>query len=158
MAEKYPVPFGRCVALRSYRWHPKKGRARKVVVEIGTPVAVPGSDWGVRLRITGLRKPLNRRVFGIDSIQALELALMLSGSLIVDSREFKAGEIELWERRVKAPFELALPLPLNSLQGALQTQSALLERLTLRGRGEKEWQHGLLAAMREVSEHLATLR
>src|SRR5437667_405719 len=72
---------------------------RKVALEIGTPVAVPGSDWGIRLRVRGLRKPTDQRIFGIDAIQALELALAFSGLTLSDSAELKAGEIELWNRK-----------------------------------------------------------
>ena len=39
----------------------------------------PGSDWGVRLRIRGLRNPIDQRIFGIDAIQALQLGLKLRG-------------------------------------------------------------------------------
>src|SRR5882724_11441133 len=37
------------------------------------------SAWACRLLITGLESEFDRRIFGIDSIQALELALVLAG-------------------------------------------------------------------------------
>lgn len=151
------VPFGRRVAHRVYRWRPKKGRSRKATVDIGTPVAVPGSDWGVRLRITGLREAVDQRIFGIDSIQALQLALMLAGKLLVDSPEFKAGEIELWDEPATSALELFLPLPLRELQGHLENQGEFLRRLKLRGRADREWHRGLLVVMRDVARRLSAL-
>jgi len=79
---------------------------------------------------------------------------MLSGRSLVDSAEFTAGEIELWDKPVTDPLYLFLPLPLHSLQGALENQQEFLKRLKLRGRMNKEWQRGLLVVMREVAARL----
>lgn len=50
---------------------------KPVVLTIGVPERVPGSDWGCAVQITGLdtgwRRP--RYVFGIDGLQALHLAI-----------------------------------------------------------------------------------
>jgi hypothetical protein len=50
---------------------------QRVVLTIGVPRPVPGSDWGCPLQITGMktswRRP--RYVFGIDGLQALHLAM-----------------------------------------------------------------------------------
>src|SRR5206468_10508368 len=47
------------------------------IFTLGVPQAVPGSDWGCPLQITGLntiwRRP--KYVFGIDGLQALHLAM-----------------------------------------------------------------------------------
>src|SRR5256885_8275384 len=78
MAKKFVASFGRRVARRVYHSRPKRGRVRKATVEIGTPAAVPGSDWGCRVRIRGLSSEVDRTVFGVDSVQALSIALMYS--------------------------------------------------------------------------------
>jgi hypothetical protein len=48
-----------------------------VTLTIGVPQPVRGSDWGCAVQITGLTRWLSRTrfVFGIDGIQALELAM-----------------------------------------------------------------------------------
>lgn len=65
---------------------------RPVVLTIGVPQPVPGSDWGCPLQITGLnttwRRP--RYVFGIDGLQALHLAMQCA-----------AAELECSKRRLE---------------------------------------------------------
>lgn len=57
---------------------------KTVVLTIGVPQQVPGSDWGCALQITGLttswRRP--RYVFGIDGLQALHLAMKCAGAVL----------------------------------------------------------------------------
>src|SRR5438132_11421266 len=57
---------------------------KPVVVTLGVPQPVPGSDWGCALQITGLntswRRP--RYVFGIDGLQALHLAMKCAGAVL----------------------------------------------------------------------------
>lgn len=50
---------------------------RPVILTLGVPEPVPGSDWGCAVQITGLTRELSRPryVFGVDALQALELAL-----------------------------------------------------------------------------------
>jgi hypothetical protein len=66
----------------------KMPSGRPVVVTLGVPQAVPGSDWGCALQITGLnttwRRP--RYVFGIDGLQALQLAMQCAGAVLESSR------------------------------------------------------------------------
>jgi hypothetical protein len=157
MAEKYSVPFGRCVASREYGWRPKKGRARKVKVEIGTPVAVPGSDWGCRVRISGLPERIDRGIFGIDAIQALELALQFSGKELLRFVRSRKGQVELWDRAVDDEFRLALPLPLASLQGSLENLRTYLNRFKVKGPPHQEWRRGILIVMREIERDLSQL-
>ena len=61
---------------------------RPVVLTIGVPQAVPGSDWGCALQITGLktawRRP--RYVFGVDGIQALHLAMTHAGVILESTK------------------------------------------------------------------------
>ena len=62
----------------------KSPSGRPVVLTIGVPQPVPGSDWGCALQITGLntewRRP--RYVFGIDGLQALHLAMKCAGAVL----------------------------------------------------------------------------
>src|SRR5262245_22840037 len=55
----------------------QSANGKPVVLVLGVPQPVPGSDWGCALQITGLktswRRP--RYVFGIDGLQALHLAM-----------------------------------------------------------------------------------
>ena len=155
MAQKYIAPFGRCVARRLYYTRLRSGRLRMVSVEIGTPAEVPGSDWGCRVRIKGLSSPIDRTVFGIDSIQALEVALMYSGKTLSSSSEFRAGKLEIWNKPAKNVFELALPLPLYALQSSLGSVQNLLERLRAGRTVERDWKRGMLIVMREVATSLA---
>jgi hypothetical protein len=59
-------------------------RGRPVVLTIGVPHPVPGSDWGCAVQITGLRSRWRRPryVFGIDGLQALYLAIMCAGAVL----------------------------------------------------------------------------
>jgi hypothetical protein len=67
----------------------KAPSGKPVVVTLGVPQAVPGSDWGCALQITGLntawRRP--RYVFGIDSLQALHLAMQDAGLALESARQ-----------------------------------------------------------------------
>ncbi len=158
MAQKYVAPFGRCVARRVYHLRPKAGRLRKVAVEIGTPVAVPGSDWGCRVRISGLSSSVDRTVFGIDSVQALSIALMYSGMTITSSREFLDGRLHLWDSPAKSVFEVALPLPMHSLQSALEQLGWVLERMKAGRKIDTEWRAGVMTVLRNVERELRLRR
>jgi len=58
------------------------GRRKKVVLTLGVPQPVPGSDWGCALQITGVKTDWTRPryVFGIDGLQALHLAMQAAGA------------------------------------------------------------------------------
>jgi hypothetical protein len=62
----------------------ESANGKPVVVTIGVPQPVPGSDWGCALQITGLsaswRRP--RYVFGIDGLQALHLAMKCADAVL----------------------------------------------------------------------------
>jgi hypothetical protein len=66
----------------------KSPDGRPVVLTIGVPEPVPGSDWGCALQITGLdtgwRRP--RYAFGIDALQALHLAMLCAGTVLESTR------------------------------------------------------------------------
>jgi hypothetical protein len=62
----------------------KAPSGKPVVVTLGVPQAVPGSDWACALQITGLNTTWRRPkyVFGIDSVQALQLAMQGAGAVL----------------------------------------------------------------------------
>jgi hypothetical protein len=61
---------------------------KPVVLTIGVPQPVCGSDWGCPLQITGLnttwRRP--RYVFGIDGLQALHLAMKCADAVLESTK------------------------------------------------------------------------
>ena len=67
----------------------KAPNGKPVVVTLGVPQAVPGSDWGCALQITGLNTTWRRPkyVFGIDSFQALHLAMQGAGAVLESARQ-----------------------------------------------------------------------
>ena len=62
----------------------KSPNGKPVVLTIGVPQPVPGSDWGCALQITGLNTEWRRPkyVFGIDGLQALHLAMKCAGAVL----------------------------------------------------------------------------
>jgi len=149
------VPFGRRVAHRRYVWRPPVGRPRTIEVEIGTPVR-NRRNWACRVRILGLPEKIDQSMYGIDSVQALEIALLATGKILSQSPQFRAGQIEKWGDPVKQPAALILPLPMNTLQSILESQEAFLERLRTR-RVDDDWKRAVLGAMKEIAADLATL-
>jgi len=67
----------------------KAPNGKPVVVTLGVPQAVPGSDWGCALQITGLNTTWRRPkyVFGIDSFQALHLAMQGAGVVLESAKQ-----------------------------------------------------------------------
>jgi len=61
---------------------------KKVILTLGVPQPVPGSDWGCAVQITGLATRYRRPqyVFGIDALQALHLAMQDAGRMLESSR------------------------------------------------------------------------
>jgi len=61
---------------------------KPVVLTIGVPQHIPGSDWRCALQITGLnanwRRP--RYVFGIDALQALHLAMKCAAAVVESTK------------------------------------------------------------------------
>ena len=96
-------------------------------------------------------------------MQSLELALIGAGSLLSRSPQFRAGQIEMWDKPVKNAAQLFLPLPTNSIQGTLENLRAYLERQQEKERRTKrdwfdpEWRRGLLSVMNDIDGNLATL-
>ena|SRR5215470_8752703 len=75
-----PRTIRRIAARRVFR----SPNGKPVVLTLGVPQPVPGSDWGCALQITGLttswRRP--RYVFGIDGLQALHLAMKCAAAVL----------------------------------------------------------------------------
>jgi hypothetical protein len=88
MSKSFTAPprIRRIAARRVYR----AASGTRVVVTLGVPQPVPGSDWGCPLQITGLntiwRRP--KYVFGIDGFQALHLAMHGAG-VVLEAAEQK---------------------------------------------------------------------
>jgi hypothetical protein len=91
------------------------------------------------------------------------MALIGAGTLLSRSPQFRAGQIEMHGAPVKNAAELFLPLPMHTLQGALENLRAYLERQRQkerqlkRGWFDEEWRRTLLSMMREIGGDLATL-
>ena len=66
----------------------QSANGKPVVLTLGVPQRVPGSDWGCALQITGLktiwRRP--RYVFGIDGLQALHLAMKCATGVLTSAK------------------------------------------------------------------------
>jgi hypothetical protein len=78
-----PARIRRIAARRVF----KAPGGKPVVVTLGVPQAVPGSDWGCPLQITGLKTTWRRPkyVFGIDGVQALHLAMKCADAVLQSS-------------------------------------------------------------------------
>ena len=86
MSKSFAAPrrIRRIAARRVY----KAPSGKPVVVTLGVPQAVPGSDWGCPLQITGLNTTWRRPkyVFGIDGLQALHLAMKCADVVLLSSQ------------------------------------------------------------------------
>jgi hypothetical protein len=110
MSKSFAAPRTiRKIAARRVFMSPK---GKPVVLTIGVPQPVPGSDWGCAVQITGLntswRRP--RHVFGIDGLQALHLAMKCAGA-VLESAELKLEWLGQTEDLGMPKFLPALPKP-----------------------------------------------
>jgi hypothetical protein len=112
---------------------------KPVVLTIGVPQRVPGSDWGCALQITGLntswRRP--RYVFGIDALQALQLAMECAAAELESVKPELAwlggsGDLGL------PKFLPYLPAPYRSLlEGIVERETTRLWHRAIRARKRK---------------------
>ena len=114
-----PPKIRRIAARRVFR----SPKGKPVVLTIGVPQPVPGSDWGCALQITGLktswRRP--RHVFGIDGLQALHLAMKCATAVLTSAKP----ELEWFGQKG----ELMLPKFLPDLPKRQQDRlEAIVER------------------------------
>ena len=96
---------------------------KDVVLTIGVPEPVPGSDWGCAIQINGLSSSWSRPrfVFGIDGLQALHLAMKCATARLESSRH----ELEWFGQKG----DLGLPRFLPDLPKPQQDRiDALVER------------------------------
>jgi hypothetical protein len=106
----------------------QSARGTPVVLTIGVPQPVPGSDWGCALQITGLKTPWRRPkyVFGIDSVQALHLAMKCASAVL----RFTKPEL-VWLSGEKG--DLGMPAFLPDFPKPLQDRlEAIVEREALK--------------------------
>jgi hypothetical protein len=79
-----PQTIRRIAARRVFQ----SANGKPVMLMIGVPQPVPGSDWGCALQITGLdtgwRRP--KYVFGIDGLQALHLAMKCAAAVLESTK------------------------------------------------------------------------
>ena len=111
------------------------------------------------MRVSGLPKTYDRPIYGVDAVQALEMALIATGKFLSESPQFRAGQIEQYGDVVSEPAALFLPLPMHTLQQTLDNLRAYLDRLRTRGQANEDWRRVLLSltVMREIAGDLATL-
>ncbi len=79
-----PQTIRRIAARRAFR----SANGKPVVLTIGVPQPVAGSDWGCPLQITGLNTSWRRPqyVFGIDGLQALHLAMKCADAVVESTK------------------------------------------------------------------------
>ena len=86
MSKSSPAPraIPRVAARRVFR----SAGGKPVVLIIGVPVRVLGSDWACPLYLTGLNKRWRRPryIFGIDGLQALHLAMQCADAMLESVR------------------------------------------------------------------------
>src|SRR2546422_7444557 len=86
MSKRFAAPrtIRRIAARRVF----KSATGKSVVLTIGVPQAVRGSDWGCALQITGLNTSWRRPtyVFGIDGLQALHLAMKCAAAVLESTK------------------------------------------------------------------------
>jgi hypothetical protein len=86
MSKSFAAPrtIRRIAARRVFR----SRNGKPVVLTLGVPQPVPGSDWGCALQITGLNTSWHRPkyVFGIDGLQALHLAIQCAGAVLESAK------------------------------------------------------------------------
>lgn len=81
-AHSAPRRISRVAARRVFH---KPGKAKRpVVLTIGVPQPLQGSDWGCPVQVTGLDRWLSRPRFvcGIDGLQALYLAIQFASATL----------------------------------------------------------------------------
>lgn len=61
---------------------PKNGKNVEASLSLPSPASeAKESEWQVVLKLTGLESPFEQSIFGVDSIQALEMAIMILQTL-----------------------------------------------------------------------------
>jgi hypothetical protein len=101
----------------------QSAKGNPVVLTLGVPEPVPGSDWGCAVQITGMKTSWRRPkyIFGVDGLQALHLAMKCAASVL------ESAEKELVWLGQKG--DLGLPIFLPELPTRQKRQlESLVER------------------------------
>ena len=110
MSKSFAAPrtIRRIAARRAFR----SPNGKPVVLTLGVPQPIPGSDWGCALQISGLNTSWRRPkyVFGIDGLQALTLAIQCAGA-VLESAKLKLEWLGQTEDLGMPKFLPALPKP-----------------------------------------------
>jgi uncharacterized protein DUF6968 len=125
----------------------QSANGKPVVLTLGVPQPVPGSDWGCALQITGLktswRRP--RYVFGIDGLQALHLAMKCATAVLTSAKP----ELEWFGQKG----DLMLPKFLPDLPKRQQDRlEAIVEREALKFWKGVERAHKAKSARRQAAK------
>ena len=90
-----PMPrIGPVIVERDLELSMKGRKKKKVSVRFGKPLLVPGYDFGCVYEIDGLEtKPITRRIFGVDGVQALDLAMKMAMVDLLCSKAYQEGRL-----------------------------------------------------------------
>ena len=104
----------------------KAPSGKPVVLTLGVPHAVPGSDCGCALQIVGLNTTWRRPkyVFGIDGLQALHLAMKCADA-VLQSSKLKLEWLGQTEELGMPKFLPALPKPHQARLEAMVEREAI---------------------------------
>src|SRR6185503_4548158 len=123
MSKSFAAPrtIRRIAARRVFR----SPNGKPVVLTLGVPQPVPGSDWGCALQITGLNTSWRRPkyVFGIDGLQALHLAIQCAGA-VLESAKLKLEWLGQTEDLGMPQFLPSLPKPQQDRLAAMVEREA----------------------------------
>ena len=92
-------PLGTIIAERHYRLDRGRSRGMRIIVRIGAPVRdpnPPGRDWACPYEVLVSGKRRQRAAYGIDSFQALELALRIVPTELASAARRHGGEVHLF--------------------------------------------------------------
>jgi hypothetical protein len=78
--------------LRRVLQYQQNSKSSEVVIEFEYPKP-HGGDYGCRVRIKGHNFNIDRVIYGVDSLQAMTLAIKLARSIITDSNAYKEGRL-----------------------------------------------------------------
>ena len=78
--------------IRRILQYQQNGERSQVVIEFGCPEP-RGDDFGCHVRIKGHSFNVDRVIYGVDSLQAVILAIKLAHSIITDSEAYKQGRL-----------------------------------------------------------------
>jgi hypothetical protein len=70
-----------------------RGSTQKVVVELARPYARPSGEFGCPYRIEYGQTVIQREIFGVDSFQALQLALKIISSHLHYDEDLPLGKM-----------------------------------------------------------------